>query len=239
MAAAGKYVLVTGATDGIGLRLARLFVDAGANVIATGSRETADELAANGIFYVKADQSQPQIGALIRAAIEQRNWPRLDHVILNAGIGTVGDPFLEAEITIRRTMDVNLLAPIEIAHGLQDLLEIGNPGRLTLVGSTAARRGAREFASYAASKAGLDAFARALGSEWQGRIDVQIVHPGPIATTMHAKAGLDVGGIARFFIAPEKAAARVRQFAIEGGRRLQIGIGPQEIWRGLTRRSAR
>ena len=42
---------------------------------------------------------------------------------------------------------------------------------------------------YAASKAGLDGFGRALAEEWRGAVTVRVLHPGPVATGMAARAG--------------------------------------------------
>ena len=232
----GKRVVVTGATAGIGLRLARLFADEGAEVLATGRREpeVLSDWPAN-LRYVRADQTDPLAAHTILAAIDAANWSSVDHLVLNAGIGSVGDPAAETPSAIRETLQVNLISPMRIVHALADRLEVARPaGKVTLIGSTA-RRGAPRFASYAASKAGLSGFARALASEWHGRIEVQMIHPGPTATDMHAKAGLMLGRSRNFFVDPERSARRIHAL-IKGGRKIAtVSIGPAELFGGLSR----
>ena len=65
-------------------------------------------------------------------------------------------------------------------------------GQLTIIGSVA-HKGAKKFATYAATKAALRGFSRSLREEWKGRASVQILHPGAVRTGMHAKAGLKAG----------------------------------------------
>ena len=62
---------------------------------------------------------------------------------------------------------------------------------------------------YAASKSGLAGLARSLCAEWRGRIDVQIIHPGPTATAMHERAGYDPGWMRKFFLPDRLAAATI------------------------------
>ena len=206
----GKRVLITGATSGIGSahHYARR-----ADLLLAGRRPEMNirrHLPADA-GYVAAVQSRPKEAATrIGEACESLGWDGLDLAILNAGTGYVGDPALEDPDRLRETLDTNLVAPIAIAHRLFPLLEAAG-GQLVLIGSTA-HRGAPAFASYAASKVGLDGFARALREEWRGRVGVQVIHPGPTRTGMHRKAGLEPRG---------------GSFASPGG------------WRGFTRRPSR
>ncbi|MDP3895170.1 MAG: SDR family NAD(P)-dependent oxidoreductase [Mesorhizobium sp.] len=210
-------LLITGATAGIGLAMARRRA-AGADLLLTGRQEHAavrDRLPP-GAAYVAADQSSPEAAAgAVRGALDRLGWDRLDLAVLNAGAGHALDPATESAQSIRVTLDVNLAAAIALAQTLLPFLENAS-GKLVLVGSTA-HRGAPGFASYAASKAGLDGLARALREEWRGRVAVQIVHPGPTATGMHEKAGHDPGPIGRMFARPETTAARI-EAAIASGR---------------------
>ena len=212
----GKRVLITGATSGIGSALAHHYARR-ADLLLAGRRPEMDirrHLPADA-GYVAAVQSRPKEAATrIGEACESLGWDGLDLAILNAGTGYVGDPALEDPDRQRETVDTNLVAPIAIAHRLFPLLEAAG-GHLVLIGSTA-HRGAPAFASYAASKAGLDGFARALREEWRGRVGVQVIHPGPTRTGMHRKAGLEPRG-ERFFASPERMARLIAQ-AVETGR---------------------
>lgn len=185
-------VLVTGGTDGIGLELVRLLSARGAKVIATGRRDGPD---LPGTRWVRADQSDPERAA---ATIGEACADGLDCAILCAGTGTVATDGLEGADAIRQTLHVNLTASVLVAHALAPLL-LERGGTLALIGSVA-RRGMGALPSYAASKAGLHGFARALGEEWRGRATVVALHPGPTRTGMQSKAGMDVGGAARLFV---------------------------------------
>lgn len=230
-----KRVIVTGATAGIGFRLARLFAGQGADVLATGRRTKQSlENWPSDIRYLQADQTDPSVSSTIAKAVEAAGWSCIEYLVLNAGIGSVGDPASETPARIQETLQVNLVSPMLILHALAEKLEAARPnGKVTLIGSTA-RRGAPQFASYAASKAGLAGFARALASEWQDRIAVQVIHPGPTATDMHAKAGLALGNARRFFVDPDRSARRIYSL-IQGDRSIAtVSIGPRELVSGIA-----
>ena len=196
-----RRALVTGGTDGIGLEIVRLLASRDVRVIAVGRRRGPN---IEGVSWAIADQSDPEpSAAVIAAACETAGG--VDAAILCAGTGTHVADGPEGADVIRRTMRVNLTASILIAHALAPML-LDRRGTLALVGSVA-RKGAATLPSYAASKAGLHGFARALGEEWRGRATVMVLHPGPTRTNMQAKAGLDVGRAARMFV-PAPLAAR-------------------------------
>ena len=214
--------LVTGGTDGIGQEVARLLTSLGWHVVATGRNPPAAAPGGGGasfpgIVHLAADQSDPARAAQAIAATCERAGG-IEAAILCAGTGTLATDGCEGADAIRRTLRVNLEGTVLIAHALAPgLLERG--GALVLVGSTA-RRGAGGLPSYAASKAGLHGFARALGEEWRGRAGVLMLHPGPTRTAMQAKAGLDVSRIAWAFVPPALMARMiVARLLRERGRR--------------------
>ena len=200
-----QNILITGGTDGIGLKLAQAYANKGASVAITGRRDLADitDIIPPNVAYIQADQSIPERAAeQIVHGLESLNWQHCDLAILNAGNGKVCNPLEELEGDLRNRIDVNLTAPILIAHELTKSLMAAKAGKLVFIGSTS-HKGAANFASYAASKSGLNGFARSLREEWRGKVSVQIIHPGPIATNMHAKAGFDPGIIRHIFLNPD------------------------------------
>lgn len=211
-----RNVLVTGATDGIGREMARLLAARGDRVVTSGRRAMDEPI--EGGTHILADQSHPKdAAARVREACEG-----IDVAILNAGTGTLASDGVEGADAIRRTLDVNLVATVLIAHALAPVL-LARGGTLALIGSVA-RGGMAGLPSYAASKAGLHGFARALGEEWRGRASVVMLHPGPTRTAMQAKAGVDVGRAARLFV-PQGLMARAllaRIDAAHGTRRPSI-----------------
>ncbi len=227
-------VLITGASDGIGYRLLKLFCEDGADVIGTGSRNH-DALPADwprNVKYLQANQGKPQVARKISKFLNQEGWDGLDHLILNAGAGWVTLPEAETVDALEETLAVNLLSPILITRALHDKLDIATNGKVTLIGS-AARHGNQKFASYSASKAGLAGFGRALESEWRGRIAVQIIEPGAIATDMHKRAGLSKRWFHRFFVNPDFAAAHI--FALIKGSKSVVRVGHLDWAMGFLR----
>ena len=119
---------------------------------------------------------------------------------------------------LREVLDTNLFAAIALAQALLSRQEdVG--GRLVVIRS-AAHKGAPAFASYAAAKAGLHGFARALAEEWKGHVAVQVIHPGPTDTGMHARAGHDPGRLVRLF-AGTATMARLIDRAVARGRTVE------------------
>jgi short-subunit dehydrogenase len=194
-------ILITGGKSGIGAALAELF-EGNENLYLTGSRPSND---GQDQHYLVADQNdavnaaQSIVDGFTKAGIEQ-----LDLAILNAGIGYWRHPSHETSQEIRGTLDVNIASTMVIAHQLFPLLKKAH-GKLVILGSTS-YNGQPNLATYAASKAALDGLARALRSEWQGRVQVQIIHPGPTNTAMHGKAGLDIGRMGGLFASPQLTA---------------------------------
>ncbi|MEM7566434.1 MAG: SDR family oxidoreductase [Pseudomonadota bacterium] len=220
-------MLITGATAGIGACLARDYVAAGYNVIATGTR--ADGPA--GTRYVRADQAEPEAAA---AEIAAAVGGHLDVAILNAGLGRIG---AAPEAEAARMLDVNLVAPVLIAHAIAPAI-LAAGGVLILVGSSM-HRGAAAAPTYAATKAGLHGLARALASEWQGRAHVAVLHPGATDTGMLARSGLKRLP-PRWMLNDPAAVARAIEDAV--ARRAPSGrIGRLAAWRarGLARDAAR
>lgn len=211
-----RKILVTGATGGIGRALVGRLA-ARHELAATGRLpfEVARDLLPQTVHYIEVRQDDPLCAAeSLGEGLAMLRWDRLDNAILNAGTGFFGPPELESAEKTRLTLDVNLGSTIAIARICFPLLEAAH-GRLTLIGS-ASRRGAAGFASYAASKAGLNGFTRSLRSEWRGRVDVQMLNPGPVATGMHKKAGHDPGWPARFFLSPGSMAAMIEAAVAAG-----------------------
>ncbi|MEM8748973.1 MAG: SDR family oxidoreductase [Pseudomonadota bacterium] len=232
-------ILITGATDGLGLRLAKFYAERGNFVLATGRQSITDDEAFFGtdrIRYIVADQDNPNAAAeTIRLSMTRLGWKSLDLAVLNAATGWSGAPGDEPSATVEKQIAVNLTAPILIARAVAPFL-FEAEGQLTLIGSTA-HRGAPMFATYAATKAGLHGFARSLAEEWRGRARVQIIHPGPTRTTMHAKAGMKIGMARLFFMGPKRAARAILK-SIRSGEKTRT-ITRAYAWRALFSPSGR
>lgn len=185
---AGRNVLLTGGTKGIGRATALAFASAGANVMACyrGDDGAADDLAlalkeSGGDHHVvRADVSDPRaVAELVTAA--RAKYGSLDVVVSNAA--TVSHfPLDELPLDEwRRTVTTNLTGPFMLVQQALPLLPDG--ASVILVGSRVARVGMPAAAHYVASKAGLAGLAKALCKELGPRlIRVNLVAPGVIET---------------------------------------------------------
>jgi NAD(P)-dependent dehydrogenase (short-subunit alcohol dehydrogenase family) len=212
-----RKILITGGSSGIGLALAnRLSIHH--DVMVTGSRPQTDitEPFSSDLIYVQASQSEPDEAVkTIAEALLKAGWVKLDNVVLNAGTGFAVKDAIDDIDRIRETMDINLTATILLSRTLYPWLAKAG-GTLSIVGSVA-HKGQALFPAYAASKGALNGFVRALRSEWQSRVAVQILHLGPTRTEMHAKAGHDPGRLRSIFIRPSSMAAMM-EFAMASKR---------------------
>lgn len=162
----GKAVLVTGASRGIGVAIARRFAEAGAKVGVHygGSREAAEALA-NEIGGVALQADLAKVGEPERLWSEAKAaLGRIDVLVNNAGIA-LGSPLDGEDWTDKwdLTQAVNLRAPAALIRAaLPDFAAQGG-GRIVNIASRAAFRGdTPDYLAYAASKGGLVALTRSI-----------------------------------------------------------------------------
>jgi len=177
-------VLVTGASAGIGRVAAARFAARGARVLVHGrdperARQVADEVhgrAVLGDLAVAADRQ--------RVAAEAVDaFGRVDVLVNNAGFGYLGPVSVMDVDVIRRLVEVNLLASIELTRSLLPGMLERNRGAVCFVTSIAGRTGVAGEAVYSATKAGLDAFADSLrGETARSGVNISVVVPGVVDT---------------------------------------------------------
>ncbi len=181
-------VIVTGASAGVGAATARLFADAGANLmlVARGRRKLeaiAEELRDKTHVQIRAmDVADPEacVNVVKKANFE---FGRLDILVNNAGMHARGD-FLEVSADeLTAMIDVNLRAPVVLTRIALPYMKENNAGAVINVGSLAGRTAVPGSATYSASKAGLRALTYALSDELRDAgIKFAVVSPGPIDT---------------------------------------------------------
>jgi short-subunit dehydrogenase len=186
-----RTIMITGATSGIGLALARQYAAAGARLLLLGRRPLAE--LPGDLFtrsnYCQVDLTNPDCAEKTAEFCAQHAIVQLDLLIHNAGSGFYGDFAGQALAGIDELLAVNLLAPIRLTHALRPQL-LAARGRVAFISSAVTAVPTPEYAVYGASKAALEGFARSLRVEWQGEIGVQIIRPGATHTPMHAKLGI-------------------------------------------------
>lgn len=192
----GPWVLVTGASSGIGEQFARIVATEGLNVILVARRvdrlkTIADELCnQHGVKaeYLPLDLSNPNF---IESLLKICEGKDIGLVISNAGIGAKG---LHHEIDFHRLskmLDVNCRATMMITHAfIPRLIERGHGG-IILTGSMESFFGVPWSAAYSASKAFVLSLGEALWNELRrNNIDVLVLAPGSTDTEIHSGQGV-------------------------------------------------
>lgn len=178
---AGKRVLLTGATGGIGRATAEALNQAGARLVLAGRKEADLHALAgrlNDALAVPTDLTQPdQRDRLVQAAVHGLGG--LDILINNAGIGSWGHFSTSTEDIVRQVMEVNFFAPIELTRLAMPHLTNGNQPCVVNVTSMCGRKGMPAWPEYSASKFALVGMSEA----WRGEfarfdVDVLTIVPG-------------------------------------------------------------
>jgi len=204
MTLAGKTVVVTGASRGIGAAAARAFAAAGARVAllaraADEIAEIAGEIGADNALAIPCDISiWWQVEAAMLATLEA--FGRCDILVNNAGVIDPIGPLHELDPEQwGRTVDVNLTGVFHgIRAALPAMLDQGG-GTVLAVSSGAAHRPVEGWSAYCASKAGVAMLTASLHHEYAGRgIRAMGLSPGTVATEMQRRIKTSgVGPVAR------------------------------------------
>jgi NAD(P)-dependent dehydrogenase (short-subunit alcohol dehydrogenase family) len=198
---AGRAVIVTGGTRGIGAGIARGFLRAGAQVLVCGRREPAGAAslpAADGrtAAFARADLRDPdQARRLIEAAVDR--FGRLDVVVSNAGGSPGADAASASPRFHAKIVELNLIAPLHVAQAANTVMQDqAGGGAIIMIGSVSGTRPSPGTAAYGAAKAGLHHLATTLAVEWGPKVRVNSVVPGFVATEAASAHYGDSAGVA-------------------------------------------
>ncbi|MFF3581469.1 SDR family NAD(P)-dependent oxidoreductase [Streptomyces mirabilis] len=179
----GRVAVVTGASSGLGAAVAHALASLGARVAVVARRHDRLAALAEGIdgLAVPCDLSDlDRIGSVVPTVVEKLGPPE---ILVNAAGNMFTTERAESEPldAVRRTMDLNLLAPLLLAQAVFPHMRALGRGAIVNVSSISGRVGIPGIpqASYAASKAGLSGLSAELAVQWaRHSIRVNTVAPG-------------------------------------------------------------
>jgi short-subunit dehydrogenase len=194
MASNGQFAVVTGASTGIGLELARCCAEKGFDLLIAADEpeieRAAAALRASGISVetVQADLATSKGVDKLYAAIRGRP---VDALLANAGRG-LGRAFLDQNLSeVKRVIDTNVTGTVELLHKVGNDMRRRNAGRILITGSIAGFTPGSFQAVYNATKAFLNSFSFALREELKDtKITVTCLMPGATETEFFKRADM-------------------------------------------------
>lgn len=227
---AGRTVLITGATGGIGAALVRAAAARGASVVLTGRQaDVLSDLAAQvGGRTIVSDLAEP--GAA--AALAQEAGP-VDVLVANAALPASGAVLEFAPEEIDRALRVNLAAPIHLARALAPRMVDRRAGHLVFISSLSGKAATPGSAIYSATKFGLRGFAAGLRQDLRGTgVGVSVVFPGFVSDAgMFHDSGVKLPSTVRTVTPQDVAEATFRAVERDAG---EVDVAPLALRLGAA-----
>lgn len=196
-----RWVLITGASSGLGREMARqLALEHDAYVLLCGRNEARlqslevelKSMGAGALKCLRADLSTQEGIEKIQDAIKGGLEVDLHALILNAGVTHFGYDLDQSAESFQQLLDTNVKATVLLARSFaRQKQKLGHPGAMMIVSSLASINPLPFQAAYSGSKAFLTNYGLALGHELKkDKINVTVFSPGGIATEMLQSSGL-------------------------------------------------
>ena len=186
---AGKIVLITGGTRGLGLAMAKGFAEAGADIVVSSRKAEACEAVAAELraLGVRSVGIPCHIGYWDQVeALAEAGWSafgRIDVLINNAGMSPLAPSSLEtSESLFDKVVDVNFKGPFRLTSLVGAKMAAGAGGSIINISSTGALSPQPNIGPYAGAKAALNAASVAFAREYGPKVRVNVISPGGFLT---------------------------------------------------------
>ncbi|MDP9414462.1 MAG: SDR family NAD(P)-dependent oxidoreductase [Pseudomonadota bacterium] len=189
-----KFAIVTGASTGIGLELARLAAQDGYDLLVAADTPLVDasrELQGLGVEVRNVETDLSTFEGVDRLLAEAGGRP-VNLLFANAGHG-LGHAFLEQDpADWRHVIDTNITGTLYLVQKVAKQMVARNEGRILITGSVAGHIAGAFHAVYNGSKAFIDSFSDALGNELkETQVTVTCLKPGATEAEFFHRAGMD------------------------------------------------
>lgn len=194
---AGKKILITGGTTGIGFACAEYLIDNGYEVIITGKSKDNLHNALNALKhkatgFLSDTSSLTEIDSLVNAV--ENKYGKIDGLFINAGIFSASSFENTSETVFDATMNVNFKGAFFTIQKFVPIMN--NPSSIVLNTSFVVFRAFADTSVYTASKAALESIAKVLNLELATKgIRVNIVSPGVTESPIQQKSGMSDNAI--------------------------------------------
>jgi len=191
----GKRVVVTGASRGVGLEIASMFLAHGAGIIGVARNraniDQARKLLAehgNAVTWVRADVGEPNAARTVAGAVRRR-WGALDVLINNAAVNPGGESFLDEDVNaLERTFQINIFGMHRMSRELLPFLYKGRSPRIINLSSGAGSYQSVDtgisMPSYRLSKHTVNGLTKLYANRLKGKVSVVAMDPGWVRTEM-------------------------------------------------------
>lgn len=187
-----KTALVTGGGTGIGLGIAKAFVEAGAKTIITGRRESVLQdavkaLGSNAHYRVNDITDKSSISGLVEEI--ETNIGRIDILVNNAGIHHKAWAQDTSDEDFERVIQTNLISVFALTRECAKYMLKRKKGSIIMIGSMAGLFGIDRVIAYSASKTALTGLVNSLTTEYaKDNVRVNAIAPGWITSNMFLNA---------------------------------------------------
>ena len=185
-----KKVIITGATGGIGNSLVKKFVEEGALVLATGTKEEKLQNLKDKLSNIQVEkfnlEDHSKVESFIDSAMQKLGG--LDILVNNAGINMDSLTIRLSEENWKKVIDINLTSTFLMCKSAIKKMIKNKAGKIINITSIVGHTGNFGQTNYSASKAGIVAFSKSLALEYAKKnININCVSPGFIKTVMTDK----------------------------------------------------